>query len=66
MSEAKGNEPTIYVDKKEAAAQLMVSVRTLSYWMRKRIIPFVKIGRTVRFRRTDLETKVGVSFAARG
>jgi len=63
--ESKGKDATIYLDKREAAAELRVSERTLSEWMAKRLISFVKFGRTVRFRRADLESNVGVLFPAR-
>ena len=65
MTDATSKESTIYLDKREAAAQLRISERTLSGWMRNRTIPFVKFGRTVRFRRVDLENG-GVFFGARG
>jgi excisionase family DNA binding protein len=39
----------------EAAQVLCVSVSTLYGWVWQRRIPFVKIGRAVRFERRDLE-----------
>lgn len=42
--------------KKEAAAWLRVSTRTLDAWMKFRVVGFIKIGRTVRFRLPDLES----------
>jgi excisionase family DNA binding protein len=38
------------LSKKEVAARLRISPRTLDQWMRKKRIPFLKIGKTVRFR----------------
>ena len=58
-------EPTFYLSKREAARYLAISLRTLDAWMAKGLVPFVKIEKTVRFRRIDLETNVGVLFAAR-
>ena len=41
--------------KREAAAMLRVGLRTLDTWISRQTIPFVKIGRAVRFLRTDIE-----------
>lgn len=38
-----------FITKIEIAARLEVSTRTIDSWMAKKIIPFRKIGRTVRF-----------------
>lgn len=35
--------------KLELARTYKVSVRTVSYWMKRRTIPFVRIGNVVRF-----------------
>ena len=52
-------------DKRQTAAGLQISTRTLDAWMRAGRVPFLKIGRTVRFRWTDvlatLETKCRVN-----
>jgi len=42
-------------DKKEAAAYLKIGVRTLDDWMAKRLIPYFKIGKSVRFKTADLD-----------
>ncbi len=36
--------------KKEVAAYFAVTERTIEIWMRRRYIPYLKIGQTVRFR----------------
>jgi excisionase family DNA binding protein len=38
-----------WVDKKAAAEHLQISLSTLRNWMRKGLIPYVRIGRSVRF-----------------
>jgi excisionase family DNA binding protein len=38
------------LSKKEVAARLRISPRTLDQWMRAGRVPFLKIGRSVRFR----------------
>jgi len=40
--------------KKEAAAYLKVSIPTIDRWMKKRIIPYSKIGGKVLFQKKDL------------
>lgn len=45
-----------YLRRAEAARYLGISLRTLSVWQRRRIIPVVKVGkRCVLFRREDLD-----------
>ena len=39
----------------EAAAYLRLASWTLRHWVCKKKIPFVRLGRSVRFRRKDLE-----------
>lgn len=46
------------LSKKEVAARLRISPRTLDLWMRKKRIPFLKIGKTVRFRFPDVLEKL--------
>jgi excisionase family DNA binding protein len=48
-----------YLDKREAATLLRVTQRTIESWMRRGLLSYVKIGRTVRFRRIDLEKNIG-------
>jgi len=44
------------LDKSEAAKYLGLSVRTVDYYIQKRLLPFYKIGgKTVRFRLSDLD-----------
>jgi excisionase family DNA binding protein len=63
LTEETTTTQTIYLTKRQAAAMLQISERTLCNWMDRKLVSFLKIGRTVRFRRADLET-VG-TFVAR-
>jgi excisionase family DNA binding protein len=45
-----------YLRPTEATKLLPVSRRTLSNWQRRHVIPFYKIGRTVVFKRGDIES----------
>jgi len=38
-----------FITKEEVAERLRVTSRTVDNWMKKNVIPFRKIGRTVRF-----------------
>lgn len=42
--------------KQEAARELRVCVRTIENFMRARRLAFVKLGKAVRIKRTDLES----------
>jgi excisionase family DNA binding protein len=41
--------------KAELAPRLGITTRTVDSWMAKGYLPFLKIGRTVRFRLSDVE-----------
>lgn len=45
-----------YLTKLQVAELFQVTERTVDAWMERRLIPFIKIGRTVRFRIEDLES----------
>jgi len=47
--------PKLYLRKDELAEVLGVSMRTITNWMNGRVIPFIKVGRTVLFRRGDVD-----------
>jgi excisionase family DNA binding protein len=44
--------------KRELAEKLAISKRTLDVWMAKGRIPFLKVGRSVRFRLPDVLEKL--------
>ena len=52
-----GNRP-VWVGKLALASFFGVSVRTTTNWMQRRVIPYVKIGRTLRFNLADCERAV--------
>jgi len=47
--------PTTYLTKQDVARLLQVSVRTVENFMSRGLLPFFRIGRTVRFRLKDIE-----------
>jgi excisionase family DNA binding protein len=48
------------LDKREVAARLRISPRTLDVWMRNKRVPFLKIGKSVRFRRPAVLAKLEI------
>jgi len=48
--------PDTLMTKREVAAYFKVTSRTVDAWMTRHLIPYCKIGRTVRFRRKDIES----------
>lgn len=40
---------TRYVDRHGIGARYAVSQRTVTNWMQRRVLPFIKVGRLVRF-----------------
>ncbi len=42
------------LEKPQTAERLKISTRTLDEWMRAKRVPFLKIGKTVRFRWADV------------
>jgi excisionase family DNA binding protein len=45
--------------KRNLAPRLKCSVRTVDEWMRKGRLPYIKVGKTVRFRWADVVAKLG-------
>ena len=51
-------QPSPLLSVKEAACYLKIAVWTLRHWVCQRKIPFVKLGRLVRFRQSDLDAYI--------
>jgi excisionase family DNA binding protein len=60
ISEAVANDRASVglLRKRELADKLAISNRTLDVWMQKGRIPFLKVGRSVRFRLADVLEKL--------
>ena len=54
-------EPTVegYIDKPEVAKRLRKKIRTVDNWMRRGLLPYYKIGRSVAFKWSEVETHLG-------
>jgi excisionase family DNA binding protein len=46
------------LNKRSLAVKLGVSKRTVDAWMKKKRLPFIKLGKTVRFRWPDVLEKL--------
>src|SRR5262245_26327758 len=44
-----------WVGKKEAAQHLSISQRTVDNWMRKGLLPYIRLGRAVRFKLSEVD-----------
>ena len=54
--------PEGFIDKHEVARRLNKTVRTVDNWMKRGILPFYKLGRTVAFRWTDIEAHMQANY----
>jgi excisionase family DNA binding protein len=53
---ARAADPVL--TKRELAARLRVTVRTIDGWMKERYLPYLKIGRSVRFRWSEVDQQL--------
>jgi len=51
-----------YIDKPEVARRLGKTVRTVDTYMRKGIVPFYKLGRTVAFKWSDVDEHLKANY----
>jgi excisionase family DNA binding protein len=58
-------DTTVLMTVDEAAAYLRLAPWTLRHWVCKKKIPYVSLGRSVRFRRKDMERFVTQNLHAR-
>ena len=56
QSETMSAGPLLSVE--EAASYLRIAVWTMRHWVSQRKIPFVRLGRLVRFRQADLDAYI--------
>ncbi len=48
-----------YISKSELGRRLNKQERTITYWMQRGWLPYYKIGRTVRFKWSEVEASLG-------
>ena len=54
-----------WANKTELARHFQVSVRTVQNWMEGRRVPYIRIGRSVRFKISDVETALNRTVGVR-
>ena len=59
--EGRGSQGEAFITKEEVARLIQRPVRTVEDWMRRRLIPFYKLGQAPRFRWSEVQAH----FAAR-
>jgi excisionase family DNA binding protein len=62
LTKKRSSEGTL--DNEDAAHYLGCKPGTLRVWVSKRKVPFVKVGRLVRFRKADLDAWLESNFKA--
>ena len=50
--------PEVYIKKSEVARRLQKQVRTVDNWMKRGLLPYYKIGRTVCFKWSEVEARL--------
>jgi excisionase family DNA binding protein len=50
------------LNKRRLAVKLGISKRTVDAWMKEKRLPFIKIGKTVRFRWGDVLEKLNAAY----
>ena len=53
-----GKKPDWFCNKKEVAFRLNKTVRTVENWMKRGILPYYKIGRSVEFIWSEVEERL--------
>lgn len=61
IAKADGSNPNSesYINKVEVARRMNIKVRTVDNWMRRKFIPYYKLGHTVLFRWSEIEQHIG-------
>lgn len=54
--EQNGVEPEEFINKAEVARRLRKKLRTIDNWMKRGILPYYKMGRSVSFKWSDVQT----------
>ena len=57
--EARDRPVEEFIDKREVARRLRKKTRTVDNWMRRGLLPYYKIGRSVSFKWSEVETHLG-------
>ncbi len=55
------SRPEGFIDKPEVALRLQRTVRTVDNWMKRRVLPYYKIGRSVSFKWSEIEAHLAAT-----
>ena len=55
-----------WVGKKGVAEHFKISVRTADNWMKRRLLPYIRIGKNVRFKLSEAEESLNRNFKIHG
>ena len=68
LREYEGAPATIekWVDKKGVAQHFNISVRSVDNWMKRGLLPYIRTGRSVRFKLSDAEESLNRSIKFHG
>ena len=59
-------QPEAFINKPEVAKRMQRTVRTIDNLMKRRLIPFYKIGRSVSFRWSEIEAHLAATCRVAG
>ncbi len=48
-----------FIDKREVSRRLQAGLRTIDEWMRQGLLPYYKVGNSVRFKWSEIERHLG-------
>jgi excisionase family DNA binding protein len=51
-----------FIDKREVSRRLRTSMRTVDEWMRLGLLPYYKLGSSVRFKWSEIEHHFGLHY----
>ena len=55
-----------YIDKAEVGRRTQMRPRTIDDWMKRGLLPYYKVGRSVRFKWSEVEQHLGARYRVNG
>jgi excisionase family DNA binding protein len=61
MDDSKRAESAVevFIDKREVSRRMRVGLRTINDWMSQGLLPYYKVGKSVRFKWSEIELHLG-------
>ena len=60
-AEASGTNFEPFIDKTEVGKRAQIKPRTIDDWMKRGLLPYYKVGRSVRFKWSEVETHLATN-----